>query len=151
MVRQFFADASYPKSFLLNEHTALTVAMVVEPSCRVNNVSFAEQALLNVTVFVISDGVCVGVVDSCSTVTSHVAVLLPSAVVTVIVALPAETAVTTPLETVATDVFNDVQVTVLLVAFSGATVAVKVSVAPTSSVVSVLFKLTPVTAFTVTV
>ena len=66
------------------------------------------------------------------TVTWQVAVLLPSAVVTVMVAVPAFTAVTLPLSTVATEVSEDFHVTALLVAFAGATVAVKVVVLPSS-------------------
>jgi hypothetical protein len=59
------------------------------------------------------------------TVTWHVAALLPSSVVTVIVAVPGETAVTQPFdETVATDVELDFQFTFLFVALSGKTVAV---------------------------
>ena len=81
------------------------------------------------------------------TVTEHVAVLDPSVVVTVIVAVPAALAVTTPLEdTVATEVLLDDHVTDLSVAFDGNTVAVKVSVSPTVMDNELLFKLTPVTA-----
>jgi hypothetical protein len=80
------------------------------------------------------------------TVTWHVAVFPPSAVFTVIVALPTAFPVTTPLElTVATAVLLLVHVTVLFVAFVGITVAVSVSVAPTLSDKPVLFRFTPVT------
>ena len=80
------------------------------------------------------------------TVTEHVAVLDPSVVVTVIVAVPAALAVTTPLEdTVATVVLLDFHVTDLSVAFDGRTVAVKVCVSPTVIDNEVLFRLTPVT------
>ena len=79
------------------------------------------------------------------TVTEHVAVLFPSEVLTVIVALPAFLAVIVPFETVATLVLLDVQVTFLLVALLGLTVAVNVSVPPTTKVVEFLFKETPVT------
>ena len=59
------------------------------------------------------------------TVTVQVAVLPPSVVVTVIVAVPAFFAETTPSEdTVATVVLLDVQLTVLSEAFDGFTVAV---------------------------
>jgi hypothetical protein len=50
------------------------------------------------------------------TVTAQLAVFPPSAVVTVMVALPAPTKVTTPLDTVATDELLVDQLTVLLVA-----------------------------------
>ena len=80
------------------------------------------------------------------TVTAQVAFLLPSAVVTVIVAVPAAFAVTTPFDTVATLVFDEVQETFLFVALPGATVAVRVSVPPTVRVVAVLLSDTPVTA-----
>ena len=72
-----------------------------------------------------------------STVTAVVAVKLPSTVVAVIVAVPATTGVTTPPATVATFVSLDVQVTFLLVALAGATVAVMVPVAPPAVNVSV--------------
>ena len=68
------------------------------------------------------------------TVISHVAVLPPPSVVTVIIAVPAPTAVTTPSSTVATFSSLDFHVTFLLVAFSGDIVAVRVTVPPISSV-----------------
>jgi hypothetical protein len=84
------------------------------------------------------------------TLTEHVAVLLPSTVVTVMIALPGDTAVTKPFDdTVATDEALVLHVTFLLVALVGATVAIKVSVLlkPRSSVF--LFKDTLVTFTTV--
>ena len=81
------------------------------------------------------------------TVTEHVAVFDPSAVVTVIVAEPAFTAVTLPLaSTEAVEASDDFQLTVLLVALEGATVAVKVSEPPSTRLRLVLLRLTPVTA-----
>jgi hypothetical protein len=60
-----------------------------------------------------------------STVTAHAALLLPSTVMTVIVAVPSDTAVTMPLlDTVATVGSLLSQVTDLLVAFEGEMVAV---------------------------
>ena len=76
------------------------------------------------------------------TVTSQVAVL-PFAVVTVIVAVPAPTAVTVPFVTIVTFVLEDAQVKVLSVVSAGATVAVKVSLLPLISERLFLFKLTP--------
>jgi hypothetical protein len=65
------------------------------------------------------------------TVTVHVDVLFPSSVVTVIVAVPASTAVTVPLAlTVATDVLLLVHVTFLFVAFDGLIYETIVSVFP---------------------
>ncbi len=59
------------------------------------------------------------------TVTAHEAVLAPSCVVAVMVALPAETAVTRPdAFTVAIAGLLELQVIVLFVAFAGETVAV---------------------------
>ena len=86
------------------------------------------------------------------TVTAQVAVLEPSAVVTVIVAEPAVTAVTLPvLSTVATAVLLLFQEIDLLVALEGATVAVSVVVEPTFKVALVLLKVTLETGtFTVT-
>jgi hypothetical protein len=70
-------------------------------------------------------------------------------------ALPADTAVTTPPDTVAIAVLLLLHVTFLFVALAGATVAVSVSVLPTVMLVVVLFKVMPVTgtlaAVTVTV
>ena len=91
-----------------------------------------------------------------STVTAHVAVLPPSLVFTVIVALPGVPAVTTPFSsTDATPASLVSHVTLLSPASSGVTVAVRVAVSPLVSVSSVLSRLTPVTAtafaFTVTV
>ena len=77
--------------------------------------------------------------------TSQVAVLPPSAVVTVIVARPAFNAVTLPSDTEATVLSLDDQVTFLLVALSGLTVAVKVSSSPSVRVAEVLSNATPVT------
>lgn len=66
---------------------------------------------------------------------------------TVIVAEPAALAVTTPLdETVATDVLLEDQVTPLLVAFEGETVAFSVPVFPTVRLIEDLSRDTPVTA-----
>ena len=87
------------------------------------------------------------------TVTVQLAVLLPSAVVTVMVAVPAATGVTNPFATVATLSLFELQVTALFVALLGATVAVSVSAAPpTVSVRVVLSSVTPITdiGFTVT-
>ena len=79
------------------------------------------------------------------TVTSHVAVWLPSSVVTVIVALPPDTAVTVPFSTVTTDVLFELHLTFWFVASEGTTVAVKVSVAPISKGNSVSESVTPET------
>ena len=80
------------------------------------------------------------------TVTEHVAFLAPSFVVTVIVAVPAAFAVTTPEEeTVATEDLFDDQVTDLSVALDGVTVAVSVCLSPTVKERDVLSRLTPVT------
>lgn len=89
------------------------------------------------------------------TVTEQVAVLLPSEVLTVTTVVPTFFAVTSPLEvTEATDVLPTVQITSLLVAFDGETVATKDAVLPTWRVNEEVFRDTPVTetveAFTVT-
>ena len=80
------------------------------------------------------------------TVTEQVAFLPPSLVVTVIVAVPAALAVTTPKdETVATEVLLDDQDTALFVALEGVMVADNVWISPTVMDNDVLSKLTPVT------
>ena len=80
------------------------------------------------------------------TVKAQVALLLlPSAVVTVMVADPGALAVTKPLLlTVATVVLLDFQVTFLLLVLLGVTVAVSCSVCPVFSVAEVLLSETPV-------
>ena len=71
--------------------------------------------------------------------------MLPSAVVTVIVAVPGPLAVTRPeLLTVATLVLLDFQVTFLLLVLRGVSVAVSWSVCPVFSVAEVLLSDTPV-------
>lgn len=80
------------------------------------------------------------------TVTVQVSVQPPSAVVTVMVALPAETPLTTPLLTVAILVFEEDQVTFLFVASLGETVAVRLVVEPTATLAVEAERLTPVTA-----
>ena len=79
------------------------------------------------------------------TVTVAVAVL-PLEDFAVIVAVPAFTPLTVPLETVATLVLLDVHVTALLVAFDGETVAERVVVAPTFTLADVGLTETDVTA-----
>lgn len=84
------------------------------------------------------------------TVTAQMAVLLPSWVVTVTVAVPAATAVTRPLVfTVAIAVLLDDQLTVLLVALLGAMVAVSCCVPPTETDAVVGIMVTPVTGMLV--
>ena len=84
-----------------------------------------------------------------TTVIWHVAVLSPA--FAVMVAVPTFFAVTTPFETVATVWSDVVHVTVLSVASSGFTVAVKVTVSPALSDAVVLFKVTEVTSVATTV
>ena len=77
------------------------------------------------------------------TVTAQVALLPPSAVVTVMVAVPGATAVTTPLAlTVATELLLLCQVTFGFVASTGATVAVRVRVLYSARVACVSLRLT---------
>ena len=82
------------------------------------------------------------------TVTSQVAVLPPSSVFTVMVALPAFIAVTLPFDTEATELLLDDHVTFLFVALSGLTVAVRVSSSPSVRVADDLSNVTPVTGYT---
>ena len=70
--------------------------------------------------------VTLSTVDPSTTVNEHEAVFAPLSVVTVIVVVPTFLSETTPLSTVATVVSLDDQLTFLLVAVSGNTVAVKV-------------------------
>ena len=83
------------------------------------------------------------------TVMALVAVLLPSCVVTVMVADPAATAVTSPaVLTVAMAVLLDAQVTTVFVAFVGARVAVNCCVPPAVILAEVGLTVTPVTETT---
>jgi hypothetical protein len=80
------------------------------------------------------------------TVTVQFAVKFPSSVLTVIIAVPADTAFTSPpADTVATLSLSLVQLTFLFVALAGETVAVRVSLPLTAIVVTGLFSLTPLT------
>ena len=104
----------------------------------VNCVVAAEVEPLAVTLFNVTEGRV--------TVTLQAAVLLPSTVVAVIVAVPAETAVTTPpAETVALALLQLLHVTFWLVALEGAIVGRRVSVSPTVRLADDLFSETPVT------
>jgi hypothetical protein len=69
------------------------------------------------------------------TTTLHVAVFPPSSEVAVMMAFPGETAVTVPLLTVATEALLEVHRTVLLSAFEGETVAVRVYDSPSIIVI----------------
>ncbi|MNN09726.1 hypothetical protein D3C81_1226210 [compost metagenome] len=95
-------------------------------------------------------GVDVGVGVGCvapagNTVTNASALRPPSTVVTVMVAVPGLTALTTPSFTVATDKSEVLQVTDLLLADSGRTFAVKASLSPGANVSVSLLSVTPVT------
>jgi hypothetical protein len=86
------------------------------------------------------------------TVTVQIAVLLPSEVVTVMVELPTEIAVTVPVDdTVATAGTLLLHVTFWLVALEGEMLANNVSVPPTVRLVDDLFKVTLVTGITAAV
>jgi len=85
------------------------------------------------------------------TVTAQDAVLPPSAVVTVIVAVPTLTPVTKPPVTVATAVLLLLHVTFLFAALAGVIAELSSSVLPTKMPVDVLFKITPLTATGLTV
>jgi len=80
------------------------------------------------------------------------AVILPLSDVAVIVALPAATAVTSPVPfTVATELLSELQVTVLLVAFEGEIVAVNCCVAFIERLAEGGLTVTPVTAMDSTI
>ena len=82
-----------------------------------------------------------------TTVMVLVAVLAPSCVVTVMMAVPGATAVTNPLAlTVATAVLLELQLTILFVAFDGETVAVTCCVVAAEMEAEAGETVTPVTA-----
>ena len=121
-------------------------------SVALEGVTVADSALVSPTFIVIEDElrlIPVTGITFALTVTVQVAVLPPSLVLTVIVAVPGDFAVTTPEEeTAAIEVLFDDQVTDLSVAFEGLTVAVSVSESPSVIVRLVVFKLIPVTETT---
>ena len=114
------------------ESSGLTVAV----SFRVSPVSISASVL--------SRAIDVAGTTFLLTVTEQVADLPPA--VAVIVAVPSPTAVTVPLLTVATDWLDVDQLTDLLVALDGWTVAVRFDVPPTSRATVVGLSETPVTA-----
>jgi hypothetical protein len=137
-----FADTVATEILLLLHVIALLVASAGWTVA----VNVSEAPTSRESVFLFRDTPVTGIVVlPLVTVTAQVAVLLPSCVVTVIVALPADTAVTTPFVTVATEEALLLHVTLLFVAFAGKTVTVNVSEAPTVRLSVVLFKVTPVT------
>jgi hypothetical protein len=83
------------------------------------------------------------------TLTAQAAVLPPSSVVTVIVAVPAATALTTPSVTVAIEGALVSQVTLLFVALAGVKMATRVWLPPTARLIEVLLKETEATGISV--
>lgn len=127
---------------LFEDHTTdLSVALL--------GVTVATSVWVSPTVIVIDDSLSSTPVTEtvgAETVTTQAAFLPPSLVVAVIVAVPADLAVTKPEEeTVATEVLLDDQVTDLFVALEGVTVAVSVWVSPTVMDRDVSLRVTPVT------
>ena len=120
--------------FLLVALSGLTVALRVNSSPSV----ISYDVLSNVT---LSTGYTLAL-----TVTSQVAVLPPSSVLTVMVALPALIAVTRPSFTEDTDESLDIQMTTLFSALDGFTVAVSFWVSPSTSVIDVESNVTEDTA-----
>ena len=115
--------------FVALEGETVAVSVSDAPTFRVNDDLFKETLVTGTVTF-----------------TAHVAVLFSSAVLTVMIAVPAALAVITPDEdTVATLVLLDVHVTDLFVALDGDTVAVSVSVSPTARLRDVLLRETQVT------
>ena len=118
--------------FVALEGETVAVMVAVLPSSRLNEVLSNDTPVTETVAGL--------------TVTTQVAFFAPSSVVHVMVAEPADLAVTTPeVETVATDVLLEDQVTALLVALEGETVAVRVAVLPSSRLNDALSKETPVT------
>ena len=133
-----------PAATAVTTPVSLTVALVSseEVQVTVGSVAFSGRTVAvrvntSPSIMVWDSGVTVMEVTgktSAATVTAQVAVKLPSVVVTVMVAVPTATAVTLPsASTVATVSSSEVQVTLLSVASSGRTVAVRVAVPPSTS------------------
>jgi hypothetical protein len=141
-------DTDATPLLLLDQETFLFVALLgsmVAVRLSVASTVRLDEFLLRVTP--VTD---TGVVE---TVTAHVAVLLPSWVVTVMVAVPSATPVTVadrPLPDIdATELLLLDQETFLFVALLGAMETVRLSVPPMVMLVEVLFRDTPVTAIDV--
>ena len=117
--------------------------MVVAPSGR--NMTVNSKVAPSLTSFEAgSIAISFKTISFAVTVTGQVAVLSPA--LAVIVAVPALTAVTLPLpSTVATLLSEDVHVTFLSVALSGATVALSFWLSPSTMLISVLSMVMPVT------
>ena len=107
---------------LSKAYSGKTVAV----NCKVPPRDNSADALFKVTL---------STVDPSTTVKEHEAVFAPLSVVTVIVVVPTFLSETTPLSTAATVVSLDDQLTFLLVAVSGNTVAVKVKAFALKSIV----------------
>lgn len=124
---------------LEDQETDLSVAL--------DGVTVADNVWVSPTVIVRLDWFRLTPVTAIGfTVTEQVAVFFPSSVVAVMTAVPTFTADTFPFEsTVATLELELDQVTFLLVAFEGVTVAVNLSVPPINRDSDVLFNDTPVT------
>ena len=123
--------------------TALSVALsgVTVAFRLADSPSVSESSVLSSDT--LSTAIVVG--EASLTVTAQVADFSPA--LAVIVAVPAFTAVTLPLEsTVATDVFDELQLTVLSVALDGLTVAVSVTLSPSVRLRLLLSSVTPSTA-----
>ena len=125
---------------LLEDHvTDLSVAL--DGVTVTDNVWVSPTAIVRLDWFRLTPVTAIGF-----TVTEQVAVFFPSSVVAVMTAVPTFTADTFPFEsTVATLELELDQVTFLLVAFEGVTVAVNLSVPPINRDNDVLFNDTPVT------
>jgi hypothetical protein len=153
----FTVIVAFPFFFAVMFPFTSTVATFVSLEDHVRDLSVALvglklivtfEVLLTFIVRVLLDGE-IDVTGTFLTVTVAVAFLFPSAVVTVIVAVPEPTPVTTPdAFTVATFVFELLHVTALLVAVVGLTVAVKATVDFTFSVAFVVLRDTDVTGST---
>lgn len=134
-----FADDQVTPLSVASEGETVATNVAVLPTCKVNEEGFRDTPVTETV--------------EAFTVTEQVAVLPPSAVLAVIVAVPALLAVTSPSEdTVATEVLFDDHVTSLLDALEGLTVVVNHVVSPTVMERLEGERVTPVTetAFTVT-
>ena len=138
-----FATASLSEvqvTFLFVASSGVIVAFIISSSPMPSNFSFGS-----------TDTPVTTTILEALTVTAQVAVLSPSLVVTVILAVPAATAVTLPSSTVATLELSDIHLTLLSAASVGVTVAVRVNSSPILIALVVSLSVTPVTFFTASV
>jgi hypothetical protein len=130
-----FVDTEAIAALLLLHFTFLFVALLGS----IIGMRVSEPPKVRVKKYLLRDTLDTGTVPEDVTVTAQVAVLPPSSVLTIIVAVPGLTAVTIPfVDTEATAALLLLHVTFWFVALLGAIVGMRVSILPTTRLIDVL-------------